>query len=296
MAGNEDLSRQKPAANGKQLKLLQLAGLDHQSLGIRRTRNESYNGPILEQKERDNLPSQPFTRGFFLHSRTLWCLFIETRGKVKFHSVVKLISCAQRVIESVLERLIDWATSALETSSNQPILPYAIVVLNASPHDIDSNLWDNDNATKTLFESLSKTVNQNDTFARYCEFWKRRGRQIDTVEQLMLCYYSSVRVSGSLPDFWQKSDMLSRSFVYQWTRNLTLSTNKHRNYTKKLNRGPRLQETGRLSCACCLMLRGYRVISNMHLITMHELWTFLLISFRYLSCTTLFHRTSAAVS
>lgn len=131
----------------------------------------------------------------------LWYLFIGTRGKVKLRSGKNFFSSTQRVIESVLERLIDWATSALETSSNQPVLPYAIVVLNASPHDIDSNLWDNDNATKALFESLSKTVNQNDAFARYSESWKKRGRQINTVEQLMLCYYSSVRASASLPVF-----------------------------------------------------------------------------------------------
>ena len=37
-----------------------------------------------------------------------------------------------RVIESVFERLIEWAAAALETSSNQPVLPSAIIALNAT--------------------------------------------------------------------------------------------------------------------------------------------------------------------
>ena len=47
-----------------------------------------------------------------------------------------------RVIEVVIEQLIQWAAAALETSSNQPVLPHAIIVLNVSENATDPELWD----------------------------------------------------------------------------------------------------------------------------------------------------------
>jgi hypothetical protein len=82
----------------------------------------------------------------------------------------------------------------LETACNQPILPHAIIILNASQHDIHTKLWDVDFATKSVLDSLSGTVNQNATFAQYAKFWRERGRVIENVEELMMCYYSSIRV------------------------------------------------------------------------------------------------------
>lgn len=99
-----------------------------------------------------------------------------------------------RTVETVLEKLIEWATDALEASYNHPVLPYAIIVLNTSHADINPGLWDVDVATKALLDSLSKTLNQNVVFNQYAKFWKARGRVVETVEDLMLCYYSSVRV------------------------------------------------------------------------------------------------------
>lgn len=83
---------------------------------------------------------------------------------------------------------------ALETSSNQPTLPHAIIVLNASENDIDESEWDLDNATTKVLESLSRTVYKNAVFKKYAQFWRERKKEIETVEQLMLSYYSSVRV------------------------------------------------------------------------------------------------------
>jgi hypothetical protein len=95
----------------------------------------------------------------------------------------------------VFERLVEWAAAALETSSNQPVLPHAIIALNASENDVDRELWDVDVATERLLESLSHTVHQNVCFQKHAQIWKDRNRQIETVEQLMLSYYSSLRVS-----------------------------------------------------------------------------------------------------
>ena len=77
---------------------------------------------------------------------------------------------SNRVVESVLERLVDWAAAALEKSSNQPVLPHAIIAFNASENDIPEELWDVEEATAALMESLSRTVYQNATFKKYAQF------------------------------------------------------------------------------------------------------------------------------
>lgn len=98
------------------------------------------------------------------------------------------------VIESVFEKLVNWAAAALEKSSNQPVLPHAIIVFNASANTIDAKLWDVHIATTELMESLSRTVYHNSTFKKYAQFWRERNRQIESVEHLLLSYYSSVQV------------------------------------------------------------------------------------------------------
>lgn len=100
-----------------------------------------------------------------------------------------------RVIESVFEKLVTWAAAALEKSSNQPVLPHAIIALNASENDISPDLWDTEIATSQLMESLSRTVFQNATFKECAQFWRERNRPIETVAQLLLSYYSSIQAS-----------------------------------------------------------------------------------------------------
>ena len=101
-----------------------------------------------------------------------------------------------RVIEDVFVKLVDWAAAALEKSSNQPVLPHAIIVLNAEENDIDPALWDISAATSRLFASLSlsRTVFQTAIFKKYAQFWRDRNRKIETVEQLLRSYYSSIKV------------------------------------------------------------------------------------------------------
>ncbi|KAL1602434.1 hypothetical protein SLS60_005850 [Paraconiothyrium brasiliense] len=114
-----------------------------------------------------------------------------------FSDVIVFVLRNPRVVENVLEQLVSWAAAALETSSNQPILPHAIIVLNASENDIDESEWDLDNATTKILESLSRIVFKNTVFKKYAQFWRERRKQIETVEQLMLSYYSSIRVQAA---------------------------------------------------------------------------------------------------
>ena len=108
----------------------------------------------------------------------------------------------------MFEILIEWAAAALEKSSNQPVLPHAIIVLNASEYDIDPELWSTRNATVQMLESMSKTVNNRATFKKYAQFWRDRQRPIETIEQLIRSYYSSVRVvripTGGRPNLIQE--------------------------------------------------------------------------------------------
>lgn len=111
-----------------------------------------------------------------------------------FSDTIVFVLKNPRVIEGVFEKLVEWAAAALETSSNQPVLPCAIIALNASEINIDEALWDVEYATTQLLESLMQTVQQNPSFQRYAEFWTARNKQIETLEQLVLCYYSSIKI------------------------------------------------------------------------------------------------------
>lgn len=66
--------------------------------------------------------------------------------------------------------------------------------MNASENSTEPHLWDPEIATQKLLDSLSGSIYKNDKFKKYAQFWRERQRQVDTVEQLILSYYSSVRV------------------------------------------------------------------------------------------------------
>ena len=90
--------------------------------------------------------------------------------------------------------MIEWAEAALEKSANQPVLPHAIIVLNASDNAIDPELWNVDRATEWLMNSVQQTMDRNEKFKELAQFWRQRNKAIDTVESLLQSYYSSVRV------------------------------------------------------------------------------------------------------
>jgi hypothetical protein len=96
-----------------------------------------------------------------------------------------------------MERLLDWGSVAIETTYNQPILPYAILALNATENDADPAIWDVHTSTTLLLKSLADTVDKNVIFSNYADLWRKRGRRINTLEDLMMCYYSALRVSWS---------------------------------------------------------------------------------------------------
>ncbi|MCJ1264961.1 hypothetical protein MMC22_004836 [Lobaria immixta] len=86
------------------------------------------------------------------------------------------------------------AAAALETSSNQPVLLCAIILLNESKNNIDPELWDVQKATASLLDSTSQTVFKSLVFKKYAQFWRERHRRIEKVEDLLLSFYSSIEV------------------------------------------------------------------------------------------------------
>jgi energy-coupling factor transporter ATP-binding protein EcfA2 len=99
-----------------------------------------------------------------------------------------------RVIEHVFERLVQWAAAAIETSSNQPVLPHAIIALNASENGLEDNKWKVSYNTENILYDLQHTVNSNETFKKWAQFWRERGKKIDGLLDLIICYYSSIQV------------------------------------------------------------------------------------------------------
>lgn len=93
-----------------------------------------------------------------------------------------------------MEQLIVWASTALEKSTNQPVLPHVIIALNATENAIDPQQWDVTFATEDLMRTASKAIFNKPSFKKHIDFWKDRKRLIRNAQDLLCSYYSSVRV------------------------------------------------------------------------------------------------------
>ncbi|CAI6249812.1 unnamed protein product [Periconia digitata] len=172
-----------------------LQGGEREPLGVKFKRSRK-KGP--QKDERVPLPSSErelvWADTTALASREFAVTNLYPRLLYTFSDVIVFVLRNPRVIESVFEQLVNWAAAALEMSSNQPVLPHAIIVLNASENDIDPQQWDPNFATEALLESISRTVFRNSTFKKYAQFWRERRKEIESVKQLMESYYSSIQV------------------------------------------------------------------------------------------------------
>lgn len=96
--------------------------------------------------------------------------------------------------EHVLDRLISWAAACLEKSLNQPALPHAIIASNFTDVSIDLLQWDASTATKKLMSGFEDLIDRVERFRDLADSWIRRGKTINTVHDLLHCYYSSVTI------------------------------------------------------------------------------------------------------
>jgi energy-coupling factor transporter ATP-binding protein EcfA2 len=112
-----------------------------------------------------------------------------------FSDVVVFVLQNAKVFESaVLDKLLGWASSSLEKSLNQPELPHAIVVLNASDVGIDEKEWDIEYATAKLMKTVADAIKRDVSYKKYADYWTSKGEKIETAQDLLECYYSSVSV------------------------------------------------------------------------------------------------------
>lgn len=81
----------------------------------------------------------------------------------------------------------------MESSINQPVLPQVIIVLNASDTNMEDDEWDVTNATERLMEHVKMAI-WREPIKYILDNWIKKGRQIDSCEELIRCYYSNVRV------------------------------------------------------------------------------------------------------
>lgn len=98
---------------------------------------------------------------------------------------------------AALTKLLDWGAAALEKSMNQPALPHCIVALNDSHPALDEKQWDIRHATQSLLASVGDTFDGLEgvpQFRRLASHWRKLGRAINNIEDLILCYYASFKV------------------------------------------------------------------------------------------------------
>ncbi|KAK3718817.1 hypothetical protein LTR37_004733 [Vermiconidia calcicola] len=115
-----------------------------------------------------------------------------------FSDVVVFVLRNPKTFQSaVLTNLLEWGAAALEKSLNQPSLPHAIVLLNDTEPGVAEKEWETSHATQSLLTSVSGALDYVEGVPRFRELaqhWRKLGKQIVTVEDLILRYYSSFKV------------------------------------------------------------------------------------------------------
>jgi predicted acylesterase/phospholipase RssA len=149
---------------------------------------------------------------------------------------------------SVLTKLIDWGAAALERSINQPTLPHCIVTLNCSDAAIDASQWDSDCATQALLSTVRGAINFTEGVPRFralADHWRKLGRDICSIEDLILCYYSSFRVvrlpTGSQFNRMQEQISQLRRYIKQCCHKSSEAKKRTRMQTDAIELGMYLQ-------------------------------------------------------
>ncbi|KAF2792920.1 FabD/lysophospholipase-like protein [Melanomma pulvis-pyrius CBS 109.77] len=120
-----------------------------------------------------------------------------------FSDVVVFVLDKPKIFEqAVLPKLFDWASGSLEASTNQGTLPHAVIALNFTDIHVNSNLWKVPNATQALLTAnkhVLEPIIGVPKFQKLADKWRRKGKRIHTILDLIHCYYSSFQVVR-LPD------------------------------------------------------------------------------------------------
>ncbi|KAI2617824.1 hypothetical protein GGR54DRAFT_607089 [Hypoxylon sp. NC1633] len=111
-----------------------------------------------------------------------------------FSDAVVFVLRNPRSFEStVLDKLLRWGAASVDKSLNQPVLPHAILVLNATDV-VDEREWDVATATDMLMSTIKDAISRDPAFDEYVKVWRKRGKEIRSTEDLLKQYYASVSV------------------------------------------------------------------------------------------------------
>ncbi|KAI1760166.1 FabD/lysophospholipase-like protein [Hypoxylon sp. FL1150] len=112
-----------------------------------------------------------------------------------FSDVVIFVLRNPRAFESVvLDKLVRWGAASIDKSLNQPVLPHAIIVFNATDISVDEQEWDTAKATQMLMTDIHGAVFREPALQEHVHAWRRRGKNISNTKDLLECYYASISV------------------------------------------------------------------------------------------------------
>ncbi|RPA77550.1 hypothetical protein BJ508DRAFT_417000 [Ascobolus immersus RN42] len=120
---------------------------------------------------------------------------IYPRFLYAFSDTIVFVVRNPNTFEAVIVQLIEWAESAIEYSANQPTLPSALIIFNAVDNTLHENYWDPQNRTAAELESINEILTKSAKIQKWVEKWaEERDKTITTIEQLILAYYSDIKV------------------------------------------------------------------------------------------------------
>ncbi|KAK8047929.1 hypothetical protein PG996_015993, partial [Apiospora saccharicola] len=112
-----------------------------------------------------------------------------------FSDVVVFVLRNPRAFEStVLGKLLQWGAASIDKSLNQPVLPHAVIVLNATDTSVDPREWDIDAATQLLMSDIRGAIDREPALQEHVRTWRARGKVIRSTQDLLECYYTSITV------------------------------------------------------------------------------------------------------
>ncbi|KAJ4295420.1 hypothetical protein N0V90_007432 [Kalmusia sp. IMI 367209] len=149
----------------------------------------------LDNSKRSGLRVRPLdwaTSGGEKTTRQYAVTHLYPRLLYTFSDVVVFVLKEPKTFGSaVLPKLLTWAFALLEASTNQGTLPHAVIVLNCNKPGIRDELWELKSATIDLLQANSHVL-QSATghldIMKYAEKWRRKGKQIRNVLDLIQCY------------------------------------------------------------------------------------------------------------
>jgi hypothetical protein len=192
-----------PASHAEQLPILYadcegFEGGERTPLGARVARRGGHNEPELSREGHVLTRPIEWANTEESRQREFAVTALYPRLLYTFSDCVVFVLRNPKTFQSaVLMKLLDWGASSLEKSINQPALPHCIVALNGTDPSVDDKEWSVEYATQSLLSSVKNALDQYEGVPRFrelAEHWRRLGKHIYTVEDLILRYYSSFKV------------------------------------------------------------------------------------------------------